>query len=247
MVSFIDVAVYEFPDRPDAERWMTVEPYIEGEYKKFSNNSGWASNEAGAELAASFSHWTHHETGGFLIAVDIQGVGNVYTDPQIHSKRGAMFGEGDLGRKGVEHFFATHTCNEVCRKLGLVHPDPEAAARMEAAMRAALDDTAIGEEELIEVLAMDGTPGSDMQICCELCGCIFVVTDRDKYMSFRRQGKDLSCNTCRDNCRRDKTQVACSECGKRFPVNLHFYRMKGMDQPKKCRDCKAKRGGRTRD
>lgn len=30
--------------------------------------------------------------------VDIQGVGDLYTDPQIHTEKGTDFGDGNLGR-----------------------------------------------------------------------------------------------------------------------------------------------------
>jgi hypothetical protein len=32
------------------------------------------------------------------------------------------FGKGNLGYEGILMFFLSHTCNEYCRFLGLVHP-----------------------------------------------------------------------------------------------------------------------------
>lgn len=68
---------------------FTAEPYIEGEYNKYNNNNRWINeaNLAMGEVAQAFSHFTWQETLGHLLVVDIQGVGGIFTDPQIHSKR----------------------------------------------------------------------------------------------------------------------------------------------------------------
>lgn len=48
----------------------------------------------------AFSHFTFERSGHQLIVVDIQGVGDLYTDPQIHTEAGTDFGDGNLGRCG---------------------------------------------------------------------------------------------------------------------------------------------------
>lgn len=45
----------------------------------------------------AFSHFTFERSGHQLIVVDIQGVGDLYTDPQIHTEQGTDFGDGNLG------------------------------------------------------------------------------------------------------------------------------------------------------
>lgn len=56
-----------------------------------------------------------------------QGVGDFYTDPQIHSYDGQGFGFGNMGRRGIDRFLATHRCNDVCRAVGLPAIQPPAA------------------------------------------------------------------------------------------------------------------------
>jgi hypothetical protein len=57
----------------------------------------------------------------------IQGVWNsvdgyVLTDPVIHSKKKkakGMYGSTDRGPSGMNKFFVSHSCNALCRLLGL--------------------------------------------------------------------------------------------------------------------------------
>lgn len=49
----------------------------------------------------------------------MQGVNDLYTDPQIHSGDGAGFGKGNLGETGMKKFVSTHRCNHICKFLRL--------------------------------------------------------------------------------------------------------------------------------
>jgi hypothetical protein len=46
-------------------------------------------------------------------------VADMYTDPQIHSISAQGYGQGNLGMRGVTKFLESHTCNHICRVLGL--------------------------------------------------------------------------------------------------------------------------------
>ncbi|GAM19648.1 hypothetical protein SAMD00019534_028230 [Acytostelium subglobosum LB1] len=47
-----------------AGTFFTIESYIDGEYEKFNNNSGWRNNDMSLEILKTFSHWTHHLSKG---------------------------------------------------------------------------------------------------------------------------------------------------------------------------------------
>ncbi|KAG2450987.1 hypothetical protein HYH02_004259 [Chlamydomonas schloesseri] len=73
----------------------------------------------------AFSHYTWWATGGTKLVCDLQGTwtaddGFTLTDPVIHHVRGRKLnGATDKGAEGVRNFFRTHTCNALCRRLGL--------------------------------------------------------------------------------------------------------------------------------
>ena len=83
----------------------------------------------------AFSHFTYRHTRRKMLVCDLQGVLNntaadegcagvfELTDPVIHYRsdtgRQQVYGKTDLGSCGINAFFATHKCNDVCRLLGL--------------------------------------------------------------------------------------------------------------------------------
>eukprot|EP00340_Litonotus_pictus_P010864 CAMPEP_0170536448 /NCGR_PEP_ID=MMETSP0209-20121228/102153_1 /TAXON_ID=665100 ORGANISM="Litonotus pictus, Strain P1" /NCGR_SAMPLE_ID=MMETSP0209 /ASSEMBLY_ACC=CAM_ASM_000301 /LENGTH=765 /DNA_ID=CAMNT_0010837817 /DNA_START=540 /DNA_END=2837 /DNA_ORIENTATION=+ len=120
LLSFVHSFVYEL----EGGEYIWAENYIKGRYEKFNNNSGWikTSFSESTLLAQAFSHFSWQYTKGYMIMVDIQGVDNMLTDPQIHCVDRHKFGAGNLGYLGIVKFFITHRCNKYCKQLGLVHP-----------------------------------------------------------------------------------------------------------------------------
>ncbi|KAM7296958.1 eukaryotic elongation factor 2 kinase isoform X1 [Ixodes scapularis] len=117
-VDIFQVSVIEFVER-EGRPLYHLEHFIEGSYTKYNSNSGFISNQDTRLTPQAFSHFTFERSGHELLVVDVQGVGDLYTDPQIHTAGGQDYGEGNLGVRGMALFFHTHRCNCVCKGLGL--------------------------------------------------------------------------------------------------------------------------------
>ena len=87
-VDFISSYVAILVERPGCPV-VGVEQLVEGEYVKYNNNWDWSDNRRNTPQA--FSHFTWEESKHTMLVCDIQGVGNVWTDPQIHSMNGTGF------------------------------------------------------------------------------------------------------------------------------------------------------------
>ena len=96
-VDIFMMAVIELVDRPGSPLYH-IEHYIDGEYIKYNSNSGYVADCR--QTPQAFSHFTFERSGHQLMVVDIQGVGDLYTDPQIHTAAGHEYGDGNLGTKG---------------------------------------------------------------------------------------------------------------------------------------------------
>ena len=129
-VEFVDAWVVELVDRKPG-MLCGVERYIDGVYQKHNNNYGCVSEDE-RNTPQAFSHFTYEASKHQLLAVDIQGVGDLYTDPQIHTLNGRDFGKGNLGRQGFQKFLASHRCNDICRylKLQLINPKKDGHGTM---------------------------------------------------------------------------------------------------------------------
>lgn len=101
---------------------------VTGAYIKHNSNSGYVESHRRA-TPQTFSHYTFQASRGRLMVVDIQGVSDLYTDPQVHTLEGKGYGEGNLGAGGFALFFAAHRCTPLCARLGLT-PLPKSTLEM---------------------------------------------------------------------------------------------------------------------
>lgn len=118
-ITFLPSFVLELCDRGTTPVVCGGEPFIEGDYLKFNNNSGYVNSDASRNTPQAFSHFSLVHSNQELVIIDIQGVNDFYTDPQIHTKSGKGFGEGNLGQNGIMQFIKTHQCNPLCNYLKL--------------------------------------------------------------------------------------------------------------------------------
>jgi len=116
-VGFLDCWVYELVDRiPHV--YCGVEKYIEGDYNKYTNNWDWV-NPVDRNTPQAFSHYTYEASEHKILICDVQGVCDLYTDPQMHTHDGKGCGKGNMGQRGIDKFLSAHRCNAICQYLKL--------------------------------------------------------------------------------------------------------------------------------
>ncbi|KAE9208902.1 hypothetical protein PF005_g12025 [Phytophthora fragariae] len=232
-VDFVSTCWYEIKNPATAglspsTSMFTAEPYIDGKYKKYNNNNGWISDDGLnlSETAQAFSHFTWQKTYGELMVVDLQGVGRVFTDPQIHSTHGDKFGCGNLSDAGMTAFFATHECNSVCRALKLTpvkHTESDADA-----------------DTVLDVADKNSTKRAAkkwMTFSCPLCGEITLVL-RSAFIKAYRGERELYCKCCVSK-GKNRLRRKCSTCKKKFDYSPYWFSMKGIEIPTSCKNCEA--------
>jgi len=116
-VDFLEAFLLKLMDR-EGQPIVAVEQFVPGEYVKYNNNWDWAEDKR--NTPQSFSHWTYVESKHTLLICDIQGVGDMWTDPQIHTAAPTnKFGKGNMFAQGISVFLQSHECNGLCRWLKL--------------------------------------------------------------------------------------------------------------------------------
>jgi len=173
-VDFLDAYVLELKDRPNTPI-CAVEMYIDGEYKKFNNNWSWSDDERNTPQA--FSHFTFERSNRSILVCDIQGVGDTWTDPQIHSHNGEGYGKGNMGIDGINRFLESHTCNQICGYLQL--PPRGGGVAVLSDQGTMIRDRPHGGVEN-QRRGSDGEPRVQKGIC-DVCRCpVYVDQERTK-------------------------------------------------------------------
>lgn len=121
-IYYTSVFIIHFQKPFKGNTYALIEKFIGSNYEKYNNNCGWISgDDEGVECptAQAFSHFTFMESKKNLLIVDIQGCEKwnsfICSDPEIHSAhQDVSYGYGDLGWKGINAFFNSHVCNEIC-------------------------------------------------------------------------------------------------------------------------------------
>jgi len=116
-VDFVKAWLLQLDDR-EGTPICGVERFIDGPYRKHNNNFGFVSDDE-RNTPQAFSHFTYESSNHAMLVCDIQGVSDMYTDPQVHSQDGQGFGKGNMGQRGIDKFIQTHRCNAICRYLKL--------------------------------------------------------------------------------------------------------------------------------
>ena len=151
-IEFVQAQLLDLGESSFPFRFMALEPWIPGKYEKKTSNAGQIAKDS--DLAQAFSHFTWDRTEGDIMVVDIQGVENTLTDPQIHCQDTDRFGRGNLCCKGMDAFFLNHVCNDICHTLKLqAHPHQPGSAPQEfseslgAILESETEDCVSGQED----------------------------------------------------------------------------------------------------
>jgi len=122
-ISFLQAYAIEFPDRP-GNPWMAIERFISGKcscgvgFMKHNSNSGFVDMDLNRITPQLFSAHSFYSSQGERLVTDIQGVGDLYTDPQVLSSD-YRFGDGDLGPRGMALFFKTFQRSPASNAMGI--------------------------------------------------------------------------------------------------------------------------------
>eukprot|EP00340_Litonotus_pictus_P000201 CAMPEP_0170526782 /NCGR_PEP_ID=MMETSP0209-20121228/12182_1 /TAXON_ID=665100 ORGANISM="Litonotus pictus, Strain P1" /NCGR_SAMPLE_ID=MMETSP0209 /ASSEMBLY_ACC=CAM_ASM_000301 /LENGTH=594 /DNA_ID=CAMNT_0010816815 /DNA_START=1 /DNA_END=1785 /DNA_ORIENTATION=+ len=237
LINFVHAYIYEMIDYCEGEfkerqlnshqRFFSVENYIQGDYNKYNNNAGWINdnlNES-AMLAQAFSHFSWQITKGYMMIVDLQGVDNILTDPQIHCLDNKRFGKGNLGYVGIMKFFMSHICNEYCKHLNLVHPRKFLNIDKEY-------------DFFVDKYVPPEDPENTIFKLCDICKNVFKIKAKDLYDK-KKKCWDAFCGDCETKRKETFTFGRCKLCKGSFKSSAYLYMMKREPFPDACQKCKV--------
>jgi myosin-heavy-chain kinase len=151
--------------RDTQDTLFVMESKLDGVFTKYNSNYGALFERAPAEeglrdeeeekrkhhflAAEAFSHFTLAESRGKMLVCDLQGINDLFTDPQILTSDGDGLGMGNMGIDGIRKWRQAHRCNDICRAKQLPELDengvPLAVDAAEPSSYAAILDALISD------------------------------------------------------------------------------------------------------
>ncbi|KAJ6226979.1 eukaryotic elongation factor 2 kinase-related [Anaeramoeba flamelloides] len=107
------------------------EIFLQGTFRRYTNNWNYKNMLYADKTVFAFSHFTYDRSNEKLMIVDLQGVGNILTDPAIHNnikknikkkkqdQKLIWMNDNDLNLPGIVEFFKSHVCSKTCTNLNL--------------------------------------------------------------------------------------------------------------------------------
>ena len=226
LLKYIHCYIYEITS--PTPKFYYVENYIPGKYIKYNNNAGWIKTSIADQtlVAQAFSHFSYQFTQGYLMIVDLQGVGGFLTDPQIHCLDEDRFGIGNFGYIGFVKFFLTHKCNKYCKELGLIHPN-------KINYKIDIDNF----EFFVEKYENPKNKKDEIFTICDLCSKPFKIK-AVKALDLRKKCWDPFCNECDEKRKKSYKTLKCVRCHNDYMTSDYIWLMKRQPLPNMCQKCK---------
>ena len=227
LLKYVHCYIYQITSPSSSHKYYYVENYIPGQYIKYNNNTGWTRNDIAEQtlVAQAFSHFSYQYTQGYLMIVDLQGVGGFLTDPQIHCLDEDRFGVGNLGYTGFIKFFLTHNCNKYCKALGLVHPNI-------ADFKVDIDNF----DFFVEKYEEPKNKNDEIYTICDLCRKPFKINAL-KALDLRKKCWDPFCDECDGKRKKNLISLKCDKCGSNYRTSPYIWTMKRQPFPNMCQKC----------
>ena len=237
LLKYIHCYIYEITSPSSSNRYYYVEDYLPGNYIKYNNNTGWVAKDVAEQtlVAQAFSHFSYQYTQGYLMIVDLQGVGGFLTDPQIHCLDEDKFGIGNLGYTGFIKFFLTHNCNKYCKALGLIHPN-------RADFRIDIDNF----EFFVEKYEEPKNKNDEILAICDLCRKPFKM-NVVKALDLRKKCWEPFCGECDIKRNKDLIPLKCARCGIKYRTSQYIWKMKRLPFPRMCQKCEQEENNEKRN
>ena len=237
LLKYIHCYLYEITSPSSSHKYYYVEDYLPGNYIKYNNNAGWVANDIAEQtlVAQAFSHFSYQYTQGYLMIVDLQGVGGFLTDPQIHCLDEDKFGIGNLGYTGFIKFFLTHNCNKYCKALGLIHPN-------KADFKVDIDNFEFFVDNYEEPI----NKNDEVYAICDLCRKPFKM-NVVKALDLRKKCWEPFCSECDGKRNKVLKPLKCARCGINYRTSEYIWKMKRLPFPKMCQKCEQEDNNENRN